>query len=90
MSPWPLPQPKWTRSGETWRVEPETANWVQVYGLCCDVTVPPRMVRCLNRARVGISRSGQKEITQAVCESHLSELGMWVEAGRVVSWRLAP
>jgi hypothetical protein len=77
-----LPMPNWTREGETWRVEPETAvEWtIEVYGTCND--------KCERRSVAGIIRRGY--LLKEWCGQHLAESKMWVEDGQVVSWTLRP
>lgn len=79
-----LPVPNWTREGETWRVEEETAvPWrADLTALLC------RHGRCRARAVAGYTtRSGE---FHPMCAAHLAEQRMWIEDGRVVSWCLRP
>lgn len=83
------PLPDWTRPGETWRVEPEDAvPWrTDVGPIHCRVRHWQRHDRCVNRAVAGYTtRSGE---FHPMCEVHLSAQRMWIEGGRVVSWRLS-
>lgn len=77
-----LPVPEWSRPGETWRVEPETAvTWaVGVSGECRS----PRS--CGRPAVAGFTSRGGYDYP--VCVDHLRESRMWIEDGRVVSWKL--
>jgi hypothetical protein len=78
----PLPKPEWTRPGETWRVEPETARWVLL-----DADTPCDHRSCEDGAVAGIERN--LWVKPALCATHLREGLMWIEAERVVSWCLS-
>lgn len=77
--------PDWIREGETWRVEPETdVLWsTSVDGVCDRCWREYRSVESLAGI---VHRSGR--IT-GYCADHLREQQVWVEGGRVVSWRLS-
>ena len=73
-----LPVPDWTRVGETWRIE-EEPGWEPIDDGLCEAR------RCYRRAVVWRPRDAF-----ALCAIHTRDTGrMWVENGRVVSWRLS-
>jgi len=85
-----LPKPDWGREGETWRVEPEDAvPWrTDVGPLYCRTRLGQYgHDKCPNRAVAGYTnRRGE---FYPMCEAHLNAQRMWIERGRVVSWRLS-
>jgi len=79
-----LPMPDWSRPGETWRVEQEEHLRVG-RGKCASRTGAKHMPKTYcERDAVAVGRGDF-----ALCEVHLREMGVWVEHGRVVSWRLS-
>ena len=83
----PLPQPEWGREGETWRVEPEDAvPWRTDVGPLYCRAAKHGMI-CRNRAVAGYTSRSMTFVP--FCEQHLNQSNLWIENGRVVSWRLS-
>lgn len=78
-----LPEPDWTRPGETWRIEPER-GWLPV-------DIDGEEVQCWGQSRhCSIPATAQRtDNGAAYCVSHLRFGRMWIEDERVVSWRLS-